>query len=137
MSTPVAPIAFFDSTYEEALALTRRARDYFAQKDPLVHGAAQGGEAAERSLQASCESMRVTTRLTQVMAWFLVQKAVHGGELPREEALSPEHRLHGHDICSCENHDLTVELPCELKELLDQSLALYERVARLDAMLDG
>lgn len=50
-------------------------------------------------LRLNCEAMRVTSRLTQVMAWLMVQKAVHAGELTPEQALAEEMRLTYGDAC--------------------------------------
>ena len=86
------------------------------------------------SMLASCEAMRLTSRLTQVMAWLLVQKAVHAGEMTRAEAKAPEFRLDGKSVC--EETQLPVEgnLQPRLAELLESSHNLYRRVARLDAL---
>lgn len=125
-------MAFLNSTYEEALALTRRARDYLATREPLdrreLEPAAQ--------LVSSCESMRLTARLTHCMAWLMVQRAVEAGELSREEAAEESLRLGENAICEMENEAAREALPDGLAGLLDDSLALYRRVARLDAMLD-
>lgn len=131
MQDGAATITFFDRTYEEAFGLLVEARDYLAdqQKREL--------EAIAPSLQlvASCETMRLTTRLVQVMAWLLVQKAVHAGEIDAEEADRPERRLGGREICAEPGPwDLT-GLPRRLALLLDRSRALYQRVARLDEMV--
>ncbi len=126
-------VAFFDSTFEEALALTREARDYLTHREP--------GERKQMSpkdrMAASCETMRLTSRLTQIMAWLMVQKAVHAGEMTREEASAPEFRLAGKEVC--EETEPPVEgatLQPRLVELLEASHRLYLRVARLDAMQD-
>lgn len=125
-------IAYFDSTFDEAMALTREARDYLAhQKQADFEDLNAVGR-----LVASCESMRMTARVTQVVAWLLVQKAVHAGEITREQAVAPEYRLAGHSVCEEEHPVLDEPLPDRLAELLDSSLRLYQRVARLDAMLD-
>ena len=83
MSDSGDSIAFLDGTYEEALKLTREARDYLAvqESNDLAR------LAPEARLVASCETMRLTSRLSQVMAWLLVQKAVHAGEMARDAAL--------------------------------------------------
>ncbi|NIA70527.1 DUF1465 family protein [Pelagibius litoralis] len=124
-------VAFFDSTFEEALALTREAREYLTNRDP--------GERKEMSpgdrMAMSCETMRLTSRLTQIMAWLMVQKAVHAGEMTREEARAPEFRLSGKAVCEETSPPVEgVTLQPRLNELLDRSHRLYERVARLDAM---
>ena len=127
-----AGIAFFDSTYREALSLTREARDYVAYQERRD----KQSLSPVGQLAASCESMRMTARLTQVMSWLLVQKAVHAGELSREQAAAPELRLSGQTVCGEEPPETEEVLPPRLRELLERSLSLYQRVARLDAMFD-
>jgi regulator of CtrA degradation len=125
-------VAFFDSTFEEALALTREARDY------LTHGEPRQREhmTPNDRMLASCESMRLTSRLTQVMAWLLVQKAVHAGEMSREEAKAEEFRLAGKTVCEETKPPVEGSLQPRLAELLDRSHHLYQRVSRLDALQD-
>jgi len=133
VSLPASSVAFFDSTFEEAMALTREARDYLtfqekadlAEVDPVTR------------MVASCESMRLTARLTQVVAWLLVQRAVHAGEITRQQAKQPQYRLSGRAVCAETEPVAEAALPERLNELLQRSLSLYERVARLDRMLDG
>lgn len=127
-----ASVTFFSRTYDEALDLTREARDYIAGR-----GAAERAKLSPGGkLAASCEEMRVTARLTQVMAWLLIQRAVHEGEITRAEAAAPEHRLAGQSACLADPVVPPEELPERLAELLERSRNLYERVQRLDATLD-
>ncbi len=126
-------VTYFDNTFDEALALTREARDYLAYQEKV--------DLSELSpvgrMAAACESMRMTARMTQVVAWLLVQKAVHAGDLTREEAALPKYRLGGHEVCD-DIEPLAVEpLPERLIELLTRSHRMYQRIARLDAMFDG
>jgi len=126
-----APTEFFSRTFDETLALLVEARNY-------VDG---GGRADSADLplgdrlRFALESMRVTSRLSQVMAWLLTQKAVHAGEIPRTETAKSEHRLSGRSICLDDRAELSAGLPPRLCELLDQSHRLYVRVARLDEMV--
>jgi regulator of CtrA degradation len=126
-------VTYFDSAFDEALALTREARDYlaFQEKADLSELSPVG------RMAASCESMRMTARLTQVVAWLLVQKAVHAGDLTREDAAGPKYRLSGQEVCD-DTEPLAVEpLPERLAELLTRSHRMYQRIARLDAMFDS
>ncbi len=132
LQSAATPVAFLNGTYAEALALTREARDYIALQERSERQALAPAD----QLVASCESMRLTTRLTQVMAWLLVQRAVQAGEMTREDARQPEHRLGAREICEAEP-PAPAELPPRLGDLLQRSQALYERVARLDALLDA
>ena len=124
-------VAFFDRTYEEALSLAREARDYFAQQEPADRNAISPFD----QLWESCEAMRLTARLTQTIAWLLVQKAVHAGELTRDEAKDPERRLSGQAICGSILANEEVSLPPRLRDLLERSRSLYARIERLDDML--
>src|SRR3954468_16809385 len=76
------PVAFLDRTYDEALALTRAARDCIAAGVVLP----PDGASPAVAMAASVESMRLTTRITQVMAWCLAQKAIFAGEFTRDAA---------------------------------------------------
>lgn len=125
-------ISFLDGTYREALALTREARDYVLHQERRD----KAGLPPDQQLVASCESLRLTARLTQVVSWLLVQKAVQAGELNRDEAAAPELRLSGREVCAVTEPAGSIEMPARLGELLQRSHALYSRVERLDALLD-
>jgi regulator of CtrA degradation len=132
-TTMAGGVAFFDRTYDEALALTREARDYIGGQGASERRAMT----PDAMLVASCEEMRLTARMTQVMAWLLVQRAVHAGEMTRSQAAAKQHRLSGQDACLSGPVAPEVELPARLNDLLSRSRNLYERVQRLDATLDG
>lgn len=125
------PVAFLGSTYDEALRLTREARDYVAYQEAKD----RSDLSAPARLVASCETMRLTTRLTQVMAWLMVQQAVHAGEISRADAAQPRFRLSGQKVCAAQERFADAAVPPRLAELLEHSLSLYQRVARLDAMM--
>ena len=125
-------IAFLDSTFEEALDLAREARDYLARLEP----ADRAKLTPEARLVTSCEAMRLTARLTQAMAWLMVQKAISAGEMTRAEAAAGSHRLEGQKVCAEADPVAGDYLPPRLAQLLQASHALYARVARLDALLD-
>ena len=73
---------FFNGPYDETMALLIEARNYIAYHDAAEHRKLP----PQVRLQISYESMRVTSRLTQVMAWLLAQKAVHAGEMTKAQA---------------------------------------------------
>ncbi|TQV82337.1 DUF1465 family protein [Denitrobaculum tricleocarpae] len=115
------------------MTLMREARDYLTHHDR----AERAKMTPEAQLWASSETMRLTARLTQIMAWLLIQKAVHAGEISRADAASAEHRLSGQEVCDTNGCLDEVVLQPKLVELLDRSHRLYQRVARLDSMLDS
>jgi len=124
------PNAFFDKTFEETMALLLETRNYIAYHE----AADQRALPPHLRLQVSYESMRVTSRLTQVMAWLLAQKAVHAGEITQAQAVSDEFALSGGNVCTDPSGPENEELPAGLRSLLERSHSLYMRVARLEDM---
>ena len=121
--------AFFSRTYDEAQGLTVEALDYardkheFSQEPPAI------------SLLRSQENMRLTTRLTQITAWLLFQRAVHAGELSPDQAAARSNRLGGHGVCFDRRGERMQTVPEGLRDLLLRSRKLYQRIARLDEMM--
>ncbi|HTG37706.1 DUF1465 family protein [Sphingomonas sp.] len=114
-----------DSLYTEAMLLADDARDYFdgagrADRDALVPLA---------RVSLSCESLKVTTRLMQVIAWLLTQRAVMAGELTPRDALDGTRRL-GDSPAS--EIDALSRLPERARALVLASTRLHMRVAQLD-----
>ena len=120
---------FFSRTYDETVTLLHASREYLADAQPA--GAA-GLPPIER-LHVNCEAMRLTTRLTQIMAWLLAQRAVFAGESAPSAAISEAFRLTADQVCMAET-DAISALPARVRDLLDQSRHLYLRVARLDEL---
>lgn len=119
---------FIERTYDETMSLLVEARDYLS---------AAGEEQTGRGSLLWCsETMRLTTRLTQVMAWVLLRRAVANGELSEDEAATPENRLAGHGVCLLSiPQESEGMLPPPLVSLLTRSLMLYRRIDRLDRSL--
>jgi regulator of CtrA degradation len=122
---------FFDRTYDEALSLLVEARNYFAyrEQDDVR------GLPPDARLLVSQETMRVTSRLTQVMAWLFCQRAVQNGEVGPDWALAEEFALSARDVCLDDVWSADDRLPAAVRSLLDRTLQLYLRVGRLDAMM--
>jgi regulator of CtrA degradation len=125
------PTAFFSKTYDEAMDLLVEARNYVA-----------GREADDRlrldvetRLRLCTATMRLTSRLTQIMSWLLAQRAVHAGEMAARDVVERWEPLAAVGICMEEDGDRADGLPPALVSLLDRSRRLYIRVARLDEML--
>ena len=126
-----AGTAFFGRTYSDTLNLVHETRDYLAAR-----GSAEADRLEPKSALAFAEeSMRVTARLTQAMAWLLAQRAVHTGELEAEDLANPQWRLGAHAVCLAPPSLPTEALPLRLRDLMERSERLYRRVARLDEMV--
>lgn len=125
-------VAFLDGNYDEALRLAEEARAFLLAR----RNSGTGEDGPMDRMAISCATLKVTSRLTQVIAWLLVQRAVQAGEMTRQEAEKPEYRLAGEKACSPAMPVEVEALPEALNDLMDRSWRLYERVARLDAMMD-
>ena len=135
-SLPGAPVlstestAFFSRTYDEALDLVEAARSYLRVLEPIDRRSLRASE----RVRLCSETMRMTARLTQIMAWLLSQRAVQSGEISRAEALEDQQVLTEVQICMTQDERAWRGLPQRLVSLLDKSHRLYIRVARLDEL---
>lgn len=89
------------------------------------------------SLAYAAESMRLTTRLMQVAAWLLVQKAVAEGEMNAQDAAQNKYRLGGKEISRAKPVEGADDLPEALKDMVARSHSIYNRIERLELMLAG
>lgn len=124
----MAETTYFDRTYDEALQLLEEAQSYAmecARADATV-------VMSVPQLSVTCEQLRITTRLAEVVAWLLTQKAVHAGELTPTEAVAPERRLGSQELCLHHDEALLADMPPRLRDLAERSYHLYQRIARLD-----
>ena len=114
-----------DSLYVEAMVLADEARAYFdcsgrddrLALDPLAR------------VGFACESLKVTTRLMQVVAWLMTQRAVAAGELSRAQAARTERRL---GDAPASDEVLLPRLPQAAVALIRSSQDLYDRIRRVD-----
>lgn len=112
--------------YDESMALVEETAAYLSDT----------GETEKESLPPMAktafisESMRLTTRLTQMMSWLMLQRALAGGEISEEEARQSENRLRQQPPAPAAT-DRTL-LPDRLAELVTRSESLYNRIERLE-----
>ncbi len=131
MNGPLQNVALFDRTYNETLALLEEARAFVAagRWDNLP-------STDMLNLLSAREALRLTTRLSQVLAWLLARQAVAAGEITVEEAANSNRwRLGAAEICRDQSGADIEELPPSLRDMLDRSYRLYVRVARLDKLV--
>ncbi len=126
-----ADTIFFKKAYKETLAMVHEACNYI---DGPGRRACNAMEETD-SLYYTAETLRLTTRLTQLMAWMFVQRAVQNGEMTPEEAAKEQHRLGARHTCLSSSEPPEGVLPASLEDLLERSERLYRRVARLDDLL--
>jgi regulator of CtrA degradation len=126
-----APTAFFGRTYDEAFALLVDAWNYVAYEEAFDR---ENLDLFQRLIM-SCETTRMTARLTHIMSWLLFQKAVYVGEIGRSFSEKARCRLSGHRVCLDDSAETERFLPSRLLILLERSRRLYVRVAKLDELL--
>jgi len=121
--------AFFGRTYHDAMQLLVEAREWLAHCEPRERQRLSG----PGRTRLCVETMRLTARLTQMMAWMVAQRAIQQGEMSQHELASRQAELAGVRICTEHAAEMLDGLPRGLVSLLERSHALYQRVARLDA----
>lgn len=121
----------FKTVFREGMALVEAAATYLdgdgrkeARKLKPPH-----------SLAYATESMRLTTRLMQLASWLLIRRAVSEGELTAEQAVEEQRKIKLPVTGSDQPSRDFSHLPIRLRELVEQSVKLQERVIRLDQML--
>ena len=120
----------FGLLFKEGMALVEETASYLdgagrAESKQLERAAA---------LVYATESMRLTTRLMQLASWLLLHRAVKEGEMSLSQASKEKNKvkLAAGDRPDDENLAL---LPEPLRDLIDRSLKLQDRVRRLDATI--
>jgi regulator of CtrA degradation len=133
LSAPDRTAPFFGRTYDETMGLLLSARHYVANFQVGEFSQVEPGE----RLHLNCEALRLTTRLAQILAWLLAQKALAAGEITREEAQGDVYRLGAHELCLADTDARVSANSKKLGLLMAQSRVLFGRVARLDRQLDS
>jgi len=127
----MASIEFYDRTMSETMSLLVEARRYLSDRAESDNRRLT----IDQGLVTSVETMRLVSRLTETLAWLLTHRAVMTGELSLDEAMLPERRLGGHDLCGRDTTEDMRHMPGDFQHLLARSLELYERIAHLDAQI--
>ncbi|MFY9643188.1 MAG: DUF1465 family protein [Rhodomicrobium sp.] len=120
----------FANLYREGMDLVEETADYLDR----------GGRLESRrllppaSIAYTSESIKLTTRLTQLASWLLVFRAISIGEITAAEAHTHRHRvtLAAQSSLRPEGFD---DLPETFKRLISESHRLYGRILRLDKLL--
>lgn len=124
-------ILFLPKLYADTLNLLFRAHEYFNYFGKYD----QEGMTEEERLIYSSEMSRVTLRLTSIMSWLTIRKAVFDGKMDEEEAAQEDNELSFQSACLMENLDMHHMLPPEMVNLLNDSRHLFQRIQRLDRMI--
>ncbi|MGA0533434.1 DUF1465 family protein [Hansschlegelia sp. KR7-227] len=125
--------AGFISLFREGMALVEETAAY-------LDGDGRGESrrlGRPESIAYATESMRLTTRLMQIASWLLVQRAVNEGEMSSDQARDEKQKVRLTPIVSTLAPDVFERLPERLRDLVERTGRLQERVQVLDVQLDG
>ena len=121
----------FDQIFKEGMALVEQTAAYL---DGQGRREAKALSPAIAVVYAT-ESMRLTTRLLELASWLLVRRSVKTGEISIEEARVKRRRIKLATIGRPAHVKGFTELPEGLRNLIEQSFALNDRIVGLDRAL--
>lgn len=122
----------FDHVFREGMSLVEATANYLegqGRKDAKAIGPAS-------SVLYASESMRLTTRLLELASWLVIRRALKAGEIGQEEARTKRRRLRLTAIGRPPHVQGYGQLPPRLRELIEASFALHDRIVLLDRALE-
>ncbi|VAV96441.1 FIG00480696: hypothetical protein [hydrothermal vent metagenome] len=123
--------ALFYKTFDESMALVQETAAYLDGRGRLESKELD----KDTALAYAAESMRLTTRLMQLSSWLLAQRALFKNQLTPDEASGSKYRLTEEENAHVFSGKRQVDLPDNLKDLIERSRTLFVRVRRLDNQL--
>ncbi|MFN5609831.1 MAG: DUF1465 family protein [Holosporales bacterium] len=122
-----------EKMYDEAYTLLLESRSYLMYVAP---GLKQNMEPQDK-LFVTYHATRLTARLLEIISWLLAQKAVLRGEMTLAESRQGGFTISQDSVCAFDASEECGSIPNGLRGLLSRSKSLYERLGRLDGMLEG
>ncbi|HJU32586.1 MAG TPA: DUF1465 family protein [Hyphomicrobiaceae bacterium] len=122
----------FDAIFKEGMGLVERTAAYLDGAGRKEGRALRGPVAV---LYAT-ESMRLTTRLLELASWLMIRRALKEGEITAEEARVKRERVKLRTPGRTAHVRGYSELPASLRELIDASYALGDRIFQLDRAIE-
>jgi regulator of CtrA degradation len=83
------------------------------------------------------ESMRLTTRLLELSSWLVIARAVRDGRITPEEGRRKRERVKLTSVGRPSHISHYAELPAGLRQLIEASFAMNDRIVQLDRALAG
>jgi regulator of CtrA degradation len=124
----------FDAIYKEGMALVERTASYL---DGPGRKEAKGLQ-APLTLTYATESMRLTTRLLEIASWLMLHRALKDGEIDQQQAGVRRQRVKLGPIGRPSHTKGFDELPEGLRDIVNLSFSLNDRICRLDhAIMTG
>ncbi len=118
----------FDTVFREGMALVDQTAAYL---DGAGRRQSKQLKAPITALYAT-ESMRLTTRLLDLASWLLIRRALKEGEINEIEAAQKRKRIKLQSLSRPSHVKGFEQLPEELRELIEASFALHDRIIQLD-----
>lgn len=118
----------FELVFREGMALVERTAAYL---DGAGRRDSKGLPSNVTVLYAT-ESMRLTTRLLDIASWLLIRRSLKAREITAEEARRRRQKLKLQSLGRPSHVQGFAELPRGLRELIEQSFALHDRIVKLD-----
>jgi regulator of CtrA degradation len=123
----------FDRVFQEGMALVERTAAYLD---------GEGRKEAKRlrppiSVLYATESMRLTTRLLELASWLLIRRGVRDGSITPEEGRRKRERVKLRSLGRPSHISHYSELPVGLRQLIEESFAMTDRIIKLDSALEN
>ena len=118
----------FDHIFKEGMALVERTATYLDGPGRKEAKILTGGA----GVLYATESMRLTTRLLDLASWLLIRRALREREITEEEAQKKRRRVKLQAFGRPSHVKGYSELPEGLKNLIEESFALHDRISQLD-----
>ena len=122
----------FDAIFKEGMGLVERTATYLDGQGRKEARALRGPVAV---LYAT-ESMRLTTRLLELASWLMIRRALKEGEITPQEARAKRDRVKLRAPGRPTHIKGFAELPQGLRNLIETSYALNDRIFQLDRAIE-
>jgi regulator of CtrA degradation len=121
-------INFIEISLKKAYQLLEETHHYIKWQAPLdIQRMSK-----DNILKMSCEAMRITVRITQIMAWLTLQKSILAGESTPEDVHSRNAPILQGKTCLEIASETDLLLPERLRELLKKSRLFYIQTMQLE-----
>jgi regulator of CtrA degradation len=122
----------FDAIFKEGMALVEHTARYLDGPGRQEARKLRG----PLSVLYATESMRLTTRLLELASWLMIRRALKSGEISAEEARTKRQRVKLKGPGRPSHVKGFVELPEGLRQLIEQSFSLNDRIVQLDRAME-
>jgi regulator of CtrA degradation len=123
----------FEAIYKDGMTLVERTANYL---DGVGRKEAKALQ-PPLTLTYATESMRLTTRLLELASWLMVHRALKDGEIDQKQADARRRRVKLSPIGRQMHTKGFDALPAGLRELVDLSFVLNDRIIKIDQSMSA